>query len=74
MGFKIGDKVVVTKNYLSYSLVGLSAEVVTAGVDGLHGLRISGWVGHNLGGLVVEGGWWMPASCFKKAKMFKGNK
>ncbi len=74
MAFKIGDKVVVTKEYQSIGLVWLGAKVVTGEVDGSYGLQVDGWSGHNLGGIVEGGGWWVPTSHFKKAVSFKGNK
>lgn len=75
MVFKVGDKVVITKEYQSNGLVGLRAKIVTAnGDDGAYGLQVDGWGGHTLGGLVQGGGWWVPANCFKKLATFKGNK
>ena len=74
MAFKVGDKVVITRDYQSTGLVGLSAKVVAGEFEGLYGLQVDGWRGHDLGGVVRGDGWWMPGSHFKKSVSFKGNK
>lgn len=74
MAFKVGDKVVITRDYQATGLVGLSAKVVAGEFEGVYGLQVDGWLGHDLGGVVREGGWWMPVSHFKKSVSFKGNK
>ena len=77
MAFKIGDKVVITKEYQGMNMVGAKAKVVSTRGVGRYGLDIDGWRGGHccdvLGG-GTRSGWWVSPECFEKASVFKGNK